>query len=237
LRSARDNGYRNSQISVLAPTGCLVADSLVLTDRGLMRLNRLGDVNGKQWQDVNFRVLTDEGPKDATKFYVNGIELTQRIVTKSGYAIQGTLKHRIKVVEAATGEMVWKRFSDIAPGDVVALSMGTLVGEPRTVNLPPLGEEYWTGDYTTRAPQAMSPELAELIGYFMGDGSLHAKGPRFCVANTDEDVAQRVKSLLKSLFNLDAHITPQGGYQEVAAHSGSAGDVVGSLRIREIRAK
>ncbi|MBC8102877.1 MAG: vitamin B12-dependent ribonucleotide reductase, partial [Cytophagales bacterium] len=219
LAAGQETGYRNSQISVLAPTGCLVAGSMVLTDRGLMRLSRLGDVNGKQWQDTDFRVLTDEGPKQVTKFYVNGIELTRRILTRSGYAIQGTLKHRIKVVDTATGEMVWKRFADITPGDVVALSMGTLVGEPCPVQLPPLGEERWTGDYATRAPRTMTPELAELIGYFMGDGSLQSKGPRFCVANTDADVAARVQSLVKDLFNLPAHVTEQGGYQEVAVHS------------------
>ena len=33
----------------------------------------------------------------------------------------------------------------------------------------------------TRVPRVMSPELAELVGYFMGDGSLHAKGLRLCV--------------------------------------------------------
>lgn len=219
LEIGKRDGYRNSQISVLAPTGCLVGGSLVVTDRGLMRLNRLGDVNGKQWQDTTFEVLTDDGPKRATKFYVNGIEETRRVTTHAGFAIQGTYKHRVKVVDAETGRMDWKRFADIVPGDVVALSMGTLVGSPRTVNLPPLGEEYWTGDYTTRTPRTMTPELAELIGYFMGDGSLHAKGPRFCVANADADVAERVKALLLSLFNLQAYVTPQEGYYEVAAHS------------------
>ncbi len=219
IEIGQQNGYRNAQISVLAPTGCLVAGSLVLTDRGLSRLSRLGDVNGEQWQDVQFNVLTDDGEKRATKFYVNGPELTRRIVTRSGYAIQGTLKHQIKVVDAETGAFVWKRMSDIAPGDTVALSMGTLIGAPKTVQLPPLGEEYWTGDYQTRAPRTMTPDLAELIGYFMGDGSLHAKGPRFCVANTDADVADRVRALVKSLFNLDAFVTPQQGYHEVAVHS------------------
>ena len=39
----------------------------------------------------------------------------------------------------------------------------------------------------------------------MGDGSLHAKGPRFCVAERrSADVAERVRSLVKSLFNLDS---------------------------------
>jgi len=219
IASGEQHGYRNAQATVLAPTGCLVGNSLVLTDRGLMRLNRLGDVNGDTWQDTRFNVLTDEGEQAATKFYVNGIEDTRRITTKCGYAIQGTLKHRIKVVDTATGAMVWKRFADIAPGDVVALSMGQLAGKPRTVTLPPLGEEYWTGDYTTRVPRTMTPELAELVGYFMGDGSLHAKGPRFCVTNADTDVAEHIRDLMKSLFNLEARLIPQQGYCEVSAHS------------------
>ena len=219
IASGEKHGYRNAQATVLAPTGCLVGNSLVLTDRGLMRLSRLGDVNGNQWQDVRFNVLTDEGERAATQFYVNGVEATRRLTTRCGYAIQGTLKHRVKVVDPTTGEMRWKRFADMAPGDVVALSMGQLVGEPRTVHLPPLGEEYWTGDYTTRVPRTMTPELAELVGYFMGDGSLHAKGPRFCVTNADVDVAERLRDLMKSLFNLEARLISQQGYCEVSAHS------------------
>ena len=213
------SGYRNAQATVLAPTGCLVAGSLVVTDRGVVRLNRLGDVNGTQWQDVGFGVLTDEGPRQATKFYVNGVDQTRRVTTRSGYAIQGTPKHRVKVVDSQTGRWDWKRFADIEPGDVVPLSLGRMLGEAQAVTLPPLGEEYWTGDYTTRVPSRMTPDLAELIGYFMGDGSMHSKGPRFCVANTDLDVAERVRDLVKSLFNLDAHLTAQAGYCEVAVHS------------------
>ena len=72
LDEGKASGYRNAQATVLAPTGCLVAGSLVITDRGIVRLNRLGDVNGDQWQDVSFGVLTDTGRQTATKFYVNG---------------------------------------------------------------------------------------------------------------------------------------------------------------------
>ncbi len=212
-------GYRNAQATVLAPTGCLVDGTLVITDRGLMRLRRLGNIHGPQWQDVSFKVLTDEGEQDATRFYVNGMEDTRRIVTRCGYAIQGTLKHRIKVVDVVTGSLRWKRFADIAPGDIVALSMGEMIGSPRTVSLPPLGEEYWTGDYTTRVPRTMTPELAELIGYFMGDGSIHSKGPRFCVTSSDRDVADRICSLLESLFNLKAHVIEQQDYREISVHS------------------
>ncbi len=109
------NGYRNAQASVLAPTGCLTADTLVSTDRGLTRLGELGDVWGERWQDLDAQVSTDEGPRQATKFFVNGEEPTRLITTEGGYTIQGTLGHRIKVVEPETGSWVWKRMADLQP--------------------------------------------------------------------------------------------------------------------------
>ena len=103
LAIGEKNGWRNAQASVLAPTGCLTADTLVTTDRGLVRLDELGEVYGEQWQDLDVRVSTDEGPQQTTKFFINGEEPTRRIVTEGGYRIQGTLAHRIKVVDRDDG--------------------------------------------------------------------------------------------------------------------------------------
>ncbi|MCC6730697.1 MAG: vitamin B12-dependent ribonucleotide reductase [Chthonomonadales bacterium] len=213
------HGYRNAQASVLAPTGCLVADSLILTDRGLMRLSLLGDPRGDRWQDAAFRVLTDEGEQDATRFFINGVEPTRRIVTRRGYTIQGTHNHRVKVVDSTTGEWRWKRFADIEAGDVVPLSMGQLAGSPRAVALPPIGEAGRTGDPAPRVPRQVTPDLAELVGYFEGDGAPLSKGPRFRVANPDPDVVDRMVGLLGSLFSLDARTVEYPGHREVIAHS------------------
>ena len=172
------HGYRNAQATVLAPTGCLVGDSLVSTSRGLVRLRSLGDPVGPKWQPLDLEVATDEGPREASQFYVNGYEQVVSIETGRGYRIQGTPTHRIKVV-AEDGEWVWKRFAEIGEGDRVPLMLNGLVGDPQEVSLPPLGELYWTSDFRTYAPRTMTPELAELVGYFMGDGSLHSKGLRF----------------------------------------------------------
>jgi ribonucleoside-diphosphate reductase alpha chain len=219
LERGEQFGYRNAQVTVIAPTGCLTGDSLVTTARGLVPLNTLGDIDGQQWQDTSFQVLTDDGPRKATKFYINGVAPTRKIRTASGFEIQGTHQHRIKVVDAATGEWVWKRFADIGPGDVVPMAMDSVFGEPQTVDLPPLGELYWASEWNSRAPRQMSPELAELVGYFMGDGSLHAKGLRFCVSKEDPDVVERLAYLVKHLFNLNVHVEPKQGYAEVAVHS------------------
>ncbi|MGL6097639.1 MAG: LAGLIDADG family homing endonuclease [Fimbriiglobus sp.] len=189
------------------------------TDRGILPLRLLGNVNGSRWQDVGFQVATPDGPQQATQFYVNGVAMTRKVRTAAGYEIQGTHQHRIKVVDAETGEWGWKRFADVAPGDVVPLALDGMVGESRSVLLPPLGEVYWSGDYTTRVPRTVSPQLAELVGYFMGDGSLHARGLRFCVSKEDPDVTAHLLRLIKDLFGLDGYTETKQGYVEVGVHS------------------
>ncbi|HVP75535.1 MAG TPA: adenosylcobalamin-dependent ribonucleoside-diphosphate reductase, partial [Gaiellaceae bacterium] len=212
------HGYRNAQATVLAPTGCLVGDSLVSTSRGLVRLRSLGDPVGSKWQPLDVEVATDEGPRTATRFYVNGFEQVVSIETGRGYRIQGTPTHRIKVVDE-DGHWVWRRFAEVGAGDRVPLMRGSIVGEPQSVELPPLGELYWTADFRTRAPRELTPELAELVGYFMGDGSLHAKGLRFCVSREDADVVEHLVDVGAALFGLDATVTAKTGYTEVAFNS------------------
>ncbi|MGE5135437.1 MAG: LAGLIDADG family homing endonuclease [Gemmatimonadota bacterium] len=97
--------------------------------------------------------------------------------------------------------------------------MGVMTGEPRRVPLPVLDQAYYAGDRHLQVPDAVSAELAELVGYFMGDGSLHAKGIRLCVADTDLDVVERLTILSKELFGLTPVVTAQEGYQEVTLQS------------------
>jgi ribonucleoside-diphosphate reductase alpha chain len=216
LELGQVHGYRNAQATVLAPTGCLTGGSLVPTERGLVRLRSLGDPEGEQWQDLKIDVATDDGPRLATKFYVNGSEAVVTITTQRGYRIQGTPRHQIKIIDA-DGNFAWKRFSEISEGDTVPLVMNNLIGSPQVVPLPPLADVHWNADRNTIAPSRMSPHLAEFVGYFMGDGSLHSKGIRLCVDDKDFDVVERLKILGKELFNLEAHVAQQGA--EVAFHS------------------
>jgi ribonucleoside-diphosphate reductase alpha chain len=219
LQLGEKNGYRNSQASLLAPTGCLIGESMITTDRGLVRLSELGDVYGGRWQDLELGVSTDDGPRQATRFFVNGEEPTRRIVTEGGYRIQGTLAHRVKVVNPVSGSWEWKRLADIAAGDVVPVQLGTMIGEPHRVPLPVLDQAYYTDDRHLHVPDVVTADLAELVGYFMGDGSLHAKGIRLCVADTDLDVQGRLEVLAKELFGLQPVVRQESGYREVTLQS------------------
>ncbi|HTQ68816.1 MAG TPA: adenosylcobalamin-dependent ribonucleoside-diphosphate reductase [Solirubrobacteraceae bacterium] len=212
------HGYRNAQATVLAPTGCLVAGSLVSTSRGLVRIGMLGKEDGPEWQDLDVQVATDEGPRPASKFYVNGMEHVVSVESKRGYRIQGTPLHRIKVL-SEDGEQVWRRLADVKPGDRVPVMLNGLVGEPQEVPLPPLGDLHWNADHQTHVPRVMTAELAEFVGYFMGDGSLHAKGIRLCVTDGDNDVLERLLGLGQELFGLKGHVLQHQGYNEIAFHS------------------
>jgi ribonucleoside-diphosphate reductase alpha chain len=219
VRDGEEYGVRNSQASVLAPTGCLVGGSLVTTDRGLVRLRSLGDPDGAQWQDSAFDVLTDDGVQQTSKFYVNGLERVVDVHTSRGYRIQGTTKHRIKVVDA-DGSWAWRRFADLRAGDRVPLALGQLIGTPNEVALPPLSEKMaWAGEHHIAAPGSMSAQLAELVGYFMGDGSLHSRGLRLCVTNGDLDVVDHLERLGKELFGVQALVESNKGYVSVEFNS------------------
>src|SRR5262249_38808792 len=50
LELGEKHGYRNAQVTCIAPTGCLVGDSLVGTDRALVPLNTLRNFDGHQSQ-------------------------------------------------------------------------------------------------------------------------------------------------------------------------------------------
>ncbi len=212
-------GYKNAQASVIAPTGCLIGNSLISTEKGLVRLKNLGNTKGDQWQDTSFHIMTDQGPKKATKFYINGIAKTRKIRTLSGYEIQGTEEHRIKVLDPDTKELIWKKLSEIQENDIIPLAMNTIFGKPQEVLLPLKPELHWNCDFELNIPKKMTETLSELIGYFMGDGSLHSKGLRFCVSNEDADVVEHLRELIRKVFNLNVKVTQRQGYKEVAVNS------------------
>lgn len=209
---------RNASVTLLAPCGCLTEDSLIQTQYGLIRLGNLGDKNGDQWQERSFKVMTDNGEKTATRFFINGQEETRTITTKKGYQITGTNKHKVKILDT-NNNLVWKKFDEICENDTVVLAMNTIFGETRNIKLLPEPEVTKQNNFNFVAPKLMTPELAELIGYYMGDGCFCGNELRLAVDQKDTDVIIRMQSLIKTLFNLDSRICPQEGCVSVNVKS------------------
>jgi ribonucleoside-diphosphate reductase alpha chain len=145
---------------------------------------------------------------------MNVIELQ----TASGYQLRPTADELLDTL-TEDHSATRRRAADITVGDVLRLPLSHGFGTPRLVPMPVADQAYYTNDGELRVPDRLSPELAELVGYFMGDGSLHAKGIRLCVAAGDVDVAESLTSTVRDLFSLGVHETTRQGYIELAVHS------------------
>jgi len=84
-------------------------------------------------------------------------------------------------------------------------------------------------EHHAQVTRTMTPQLAELIGYFMGDGSLHSRGLRFCVTAGDHDVIRRLCDLGKEAFGLEGHVTPKAWLRRGALRLSPPGTVVGGV--------
>ena len=141
------------------------------------------------------------------------------VETARGHRVQGTTTHRIKVVDPRRGEWVWRRFADDRRGRPGSPGARVLVGEPQVVPLPPLGDAYWTGEHHVPVPRRMTAALAELVGYFMGDGSLHSRDCVSVSPRRTSTSSSGSRCSPRSASVSSPKVTPKRGYAEVRVDS------------------
>jgi ribonucleoside-diphosphate reductase alpha chain len=66
-------------------------------------------------------------------------------------------------------------------------------------------------------PEMLTPQLAELVGLWVGDGSYHEDGIRFHVAK--DDVIETISRIARDQFDYDVSISPKKGCVEVGLYS------------------
>lgn len=192
-------GYRNAQVSVIAPTGCLIKDSLIPTDYGLLTLGEIKGRNEDKVQKISLTVNSDEGPQKADLFAINGEAPTRVITTKNGYSIQGTHRHKIKVLDKNM-YWHWKRFDEIVPGDVVPMQMNYFVGKTRKVSLSlKMSREELFKDSKTVLPEYMTRELAILLGYIKSSAIVDTNNKEI-ILTIKEHFANDTYSTLQNLI-------------------------------------
>ena len=184
------HGYRNAQATVLAPTGCLTADAMVLSSEGLLPITELGDARGETWQPASLSIVQEEGTESATRFFVNGRDRVYRVRTTRGHEITGTWKHRLRVIDEH-GDYVWRRMEDIRTGDVAVLRLGghadVLADKPLVRFESEPAQDHRDGRFAL--PDVLDADTAELLGYHTGDGYTKASGGlHLVVCDTDADL-------------------------------------------------
>jgi len=180
---------------------CVIPSTLVNVDNKIMEIGSLGDLGGETWQDIDIKVQSDDGIRCSNKLRVNKVTPTFKIKTSLGYEIECTGNHRFK-----DENYDWIYTKNIKVGQKLALKCGNNFDS--TSSLIPLkptkAATILKMSYPIRTPRFLDKRLAELIGYYIGDGYLRADPKRFflCCDPQDQDLYDYFKGYLQ---NLDLH--------------------------------
>lgn len=166
----QDHVRRELVLSIGRRAGkCVEGDTLVLTDRGLFRIEDLGKADPEAFSPASIGVV-QEGARRATAeaFYNGGVKETYTIKTDSGYSLTGTGNHRVKVM-ASSGCVEWKYLDEMKAGDFIALNRTTDLWASDLLDLRPYHNA--DGYKDVSLPVTLDESVGNFMGYLVGDGT------------------------------------------------------------------
>ena len=196
----------NGATEAIKQGGCVVADTRVATDRGLVQIRELGPetaLAGSWYRRLDrLKVATDNSFQESDEFYHNGVAQVRRLRTRHGYGIAATPQHRLRVIDDQ-GQYVWRTLAEIKIGDWVALQKGTY-SDDELCRLPAVAMNPHHNAKPIRIPDSATPELGEFVGYFLGDGAISRNRLILTVNRLESDIAARLLDIAESIFGLRA---------------------------------
>jgi phosphate starvation-inducible protein PhoH/intein/homing endonuclease len=204
----------------VAGTGkCIAADSLVLTDRGMIEIGALATgIKPDDYSPADLTIHGLEGSEPASYIYNGGETETLRITTRFGYSIEVTPEHPLLVINDF-GSLEWRRADQLSEGDTVALQRGQrMFGKSTGVNF----KYCRTNEQDHSKPVCLDhldEEFAYMMGALTGDGCLTQRN-HIWLASADEQI---VAAYYAFASRLGLRVTPNlnGGrsYDYVIASS------------------
>lgn len=153
----------------IAQGGCLTPDTLVSTEKGLLRLDEIVTHSESGWRSHDLTVATDEGARISTQAYNNGVVPVLRLTTDAGIQITGTPNHKFKVMTSSGA--VWRRLDELQAGDGILVKLGQQQGTIQPLLRP---VQSHGNQVMPNFPATLDADLAFLIGLFIGDGFMAA---------------------------------------------------------------
>lgn len=149
----------------IAQGGCLTPETLVFTERGLLRLDEIVTHDEYGWCPHELYVPTDEGMRPSYQGYNNGVVPVLRVVTDDGIELVGTPNHKVKVMSSEGA--VWRRFDELQAGDALLVALGQHQGHLQSLIAP---KRRHGNQIMPAFPTVLDENFAFFLGYLIGDG-------------------------------------------------------------------
>lgn len=187
----------------IAQGGCLLPDTLVFTNKGLLRLDEIVDSKKRGWQDHQLSVPTDEGVRTSPRGYNNGVADVLRLHTREGLSITGTPNHKVKIMTDSGPQ--WKEIQDLTKGDWIIVRLNEHIGKLQILKKP---SKKHGNQVMPEFPSILDEELAFFLGYLAGDGFV-ARGEQdhrvgVSVAHSSY-LMDEMPAIIGHLFSVNVH--------------------------------
>ena len=187
----------------IAQGGCLIPETLVFTNSGLLRLDEIVNAEASGWQEHSLSVPTDEGIRKSPRGYNNGVADVFRLHTRQGLSMTGTPNHKVKVM-TETGPQ-WKEIQYLTKGDWILVRLGEHAGKMRALRKP---SKKHGNQVMPQFPTILDEEFAFFLGCLAGDGFI-ARGEDdqrvgVSVAHTSY-LMEEMPVLMQRLFQVNVH--------------------------------
>ena len=206
--------HRN--VLLIGEPGCIIGDERVFLGNGAIL--KMQDFGRTHLESINSPVLVGSGTKTsvAKVFHTYKNQPTIEIITESGKSIKGTHNHPILVVEKKQGfggglqPRKWKRLDQIEEGDRVAVVSGVrcTIQEHIKTGFSRVERNKYGPKFNGKLPDKVTPSLAALFGYIVGDGWVDANRERlgFVVAEDEKEILQELLSFLDENFGVKPNV-------------------------------
>lgn len=181
---------------------CVVGDTLVKTDKGLVDIRSLNpDITVpdtfKPVEGLN--VVVGGKTLPVSKFYYGGVKPTFKIRTHHGFEVEGSHVHPVLV--RREGGTQWVQLRDVRRGDYVCVDRSLYEFNRAFVELPSLGRQ--NNEKVYKTPSVMGPELARFLGYLVGEGWFNHDYRLFVSQNSEAnpEVCADIEALIPGLFS------------------------------------
>ncbi|MFA5020898.1 MAG: DNA gyrase subunit A [Patescibacteria group bacterium] len=186
--------------SAAAMRYCVTGDTLILTDQGIIPIEKISD---KKETAIDLKILNYQGQeKKASKFFNSGQHEIIRLSTAQNYQLQGTANHPLLIWQMndfGQPDFRWKLLEDIAANDYVLLNRNYPLFAKKDLALKKYQPTANKKCKKITLPTKMNGDLAFLLGAITAEGSFHNGQILFC--NQDAAFYGKVKKIIEQQFS------------------------------------
>ncbi len=203
-------GLRNIGLNTIAPTGCLHKDTMVISDKGILKLDEIYPyTETKGWGNYtdSISMVNENNVYNASdKAFINGTSPAKKIVTSSGMEIIGTPDHRIRVIDGE--KYVWKSLENLSEKDILPYKIGGYTNKNNPKMIIP--ETLNKNEKEIHLPMQMDESLAYFLGYYNANGSTHDKGIRIHTNSLNPECRNKIIAMIHDIFNWESNFIDNG---------------------------